>query len=165
VATGVDDCTSPAWSTDGKWLYFGSGQIFKVPVAGGRSTQITRGGGDVPSVSSDGNSVYYERDSEIWSASAEGGDERRVAGVPPFAPGFGAAWTVGASGIYFMDLGSSRPGISFCSFSDARVVRLLDLPGRPTAWATMALSPDGGRLLYSQDGVSTSDIMLVDGFR
>lgn len=170
VTTGVNDCTLPEWSIDGRWLFFsgrgdGSDQIFKVPESGGQATQITRGGGSGPRASSDGTRIYYGGDGGIWSVSTEGGNERRLSGVPPFAPGFGAAWALNASGVYFMDPASSRPGINFFNFSSAQILRVLDLPGRPLPWSGMALSPDGRRLLYSQlDGIA-SDIMLVDSFR
>ena len=90
VNTGVSDSSMPIWSIDGKWLYFagnvdGADRIFKVPVEGGGATQITKGEGTSPRVSSDGRRIYYTksvREVEIWSVSTGGGDERRLSGLP-----------------------------------------------------------------------------------
>jgi hypothetical protein len=106
------------------------------------------------------------KDHEMYSVSTVGGDERRVSGLPPLPPQFLDAWALSPTGIYFINPGPPRAGIDFFEFASARIVRLVDLPGRPAPWGgPLAISPDGQRLLYPQlDGVS-SDIMLVENFR
>ena len=171
VATGVDDSSVPSWSIDGRWLYFAGrvgriSEIFKVPMEGGRAIRLTTGGGWSPQPSADGTRIYYMKDSEMYSVSTAGGDERRVSGLPPLPPQFLDAWALSPTGIYFINPGPPRAGIDFFEFASARIVRLVDLPGRPAPWGgPLAISPDGQRLLYPQlDGVS-SDIMLVENFR
>ena len=47
-----------------------------------------------------------------------------------------------------------------------RIVRIVDLTGRPAPWSgALALSPDGRRLIYPQLDSIESDIMLVEKFR
>ncbi|HEX2444280.1 MAG TPA: winged helix-turn-helix domain-containing protein [Vicinamibacterales bacterium] len=172
VATGVDDSSQPAWSIDGKWLYFGGRikgafQIFKVPVEGGAAIQLTsEGGGFAPQASADGARIYYTSERGIHSVSTAGGDERRLVGMPPLDPQFIDAWGLSPTGIYFINPAPPRAGIDFFEFASARILRVVDLPGRPAAWGgPLAISRDGRRLLYPQlDGVS-SDIMIVENFR
>ena len=171
VATGVNDSSVPAWSIDGRWLYFAGrveriSEIFKVPMEGGAAIQLTTGGGWAPQPSADGTRIYYIKDNEIYSVSTAGSDERRLSGLPPLAPQFVDAWVLSSTGIYFVNPAPPRAGIDFFEFAGPRIVRVVDLPGRPVPWGgPLALSRDGQRLLYPQlDGVS-SDIMLVENFR
>ena len=85
----------PAWSLDGKWIYFASDrtgdyQIWKMPLAGGTLVQITRNGGLDSIVSPDGRHLYYAKSPPvqgIWDSPVRGrprGQGRRagpVAGV------------------------------------------------------------------------------------
>jgi Tol biopolymer transport system component len=165
------DSSEPAWSKDGRWFYFtgkkrGLTQIFKVPIEGGELTQLTTQGGSTPRTPSIDGRIYYTRDQEIWSVSPAGGDERRLTGIPLRPIEFSDSWALSAAGIYFINPDPPRPGIDFFEFGSARIVRVVDLPGRPVRWGgALALSPDGRRLLYPQlDGIE-SDIMLVNNFR
>jgi Tol biopolymer transport system component len=171
VDTGVDDSSEPAWSSDGKSLYFtgtvgGAPQIYKVPIEDGESTQLTTQGGSTPRAPAADGRIYYSTLREIWSVSPTGGDEQRFSGIPPRPTEVNDAWGLSTKGVYFITPDPSRPRIDFFEFSSARIVRLVDLPGRPAPWAgALALSPDGGRLIYPQlDGIA-SDIMLVNNFR
>jgi Tol biopolymer transport system component len=175
VVTGVvGDNMHPAWSRDGRSIYFTGvvGQapaIFKVASQGGPTVQITKPGAFVPHLSPDGRRVYYLRDlnrGEIWSDSADGGDERPVPGAPPRAPRWSMHWLVSASGIYLLEGDPPRPGIHFLDFATGQLTRVTDIDGRPEAWVGgLALSPDGRSLLYTQTDDIASDIMLIEGFR
>jgi Tol biopolymer transport system component len=171
VATGVVESSVPAWSIDGRWIYFAGRveritEIFKVPVEGGSAIQLTTGGGWAPQPSADGTRIYYVKDDEIYSVSTAGRDERRVSGLPPLPPQFLDGWGLTPTGIYFVDPAPPRAGIDFFEFASSRIVRVVDLSGRPAPWGgPLAISRDGRRLLYPQlDGVS-GDIMLVENFR
>jgi len=132
-------------------------------VEGGEATRITKGEGINHRVSSDGRRIYYTRGREIWSVSTEGGDDQRLPELPGLPSEFFFAWALSRSGVYFMNTEPLR--IDFFNFTSARITRVADIPGRSAPWMSLALSPDGRRLLYSQiDGI-TSDIMLIDKFR
>ena len=77
----------PAWSADGKWIYFNSAragvqQIHRIPAAGGPSEQVTQEGGAAPVVSLDGTTLYYFRATDegrtLFAAPIAGGPERLV---------------------------------------------------------------------------------------
>ena len=177
VATGQPDSSVPAWSPDGRWLYFSAEvgeaeQVFRIRPEGGPATQITRQGGSSPYVSPDGQRVYYitDRPDEIalWSASADGRDERRVPGMAGLRVDFWLAWTIVASGIYFVNPErGALPGVDFFDFATGRIHRVVDLTGRPAAGfgGRPAVSPDGRSLLFTQIDDVKSDLMLVENFR
>jgi hypothetical protein len=77
---------------------------------------------------------------------------------------FRGAWALSPSGVYFIN-SEPRLGIDFLDFASGKITRVVDVPGRTAPYTSLALSPDGRRLLYAQiDGIA-SDIMLIDNFR
>ena len=176
VATGQTDNQTPVWSGDGRWLYFsakvaGVDQVFKVRAEGGPATQVTRQSGTNPDVSADGRRVYFvdlSGEGTLWSASTDGGDERRVAGMPKLRSDVSAAWSVAAGGIYCRNPHKApRPGLDFFEFSTGRVHRVVDIPGR-LPWpggGRPAIAPDGRSLLFTQIDDVKSDLVLVENFR
>ncbi len=175
VETGQVDAETPSWSGDGAELYFsaslkGLRQIFKVPRTGGRSTQLTTLGGQLPRGVPGGRRVYYFRhfsnktEPSLWSVSAEGGDERPVVEVGSLVGESYAAWEVGPRGIHYLDR-RERPALLFLDFATGRSRRVVDLPKNlSTGWCTIALAPDGKSVVVPLGESSTSDIMLVDDF-
>ena len=84
----------PAFSRDGKWIYFASNrsgrlEIWKVPSGGGTVQQVTRNSGNEPFESPDGKLLYYQNDEGLWSLSLATGEPRLVltdAGKYMYAP-------------------------------------------------------------------------------
>jgi Tol biopolymer transport system component len=164
----------PAWSRDGRSLYVassrsGSLQIWKVPIAGGRPTQLTQHGGAEAAESPDGRVIYYTKVPEVgpglWSVPADGGPESPVLDAVRFG-----YWTVARTGIYFIDFDGSadapRP-VRFFDFQ-SRTVRQVGTVEHTVSWSNtpgFAVSPDGRWLLYSSLESADADLMLVDGFR
>ncbi len=81
------DDVVPAWSRDGKWIYFestrtGRPQIWKVPPQGGEAQQITRDRATYAKESVDGRYLYFAKSVSgavsLWRVETAGGDEVKV---------------------------------------------------------------------------------------
>src|SRR3954462_10524470 len=131
-ATGTANASNPFWSADGHWIYFNTERpdaIWKVPVEGGTSVRLTGGNGEtIPLESADGSRVFYYKaegeHSQSWSASVNGGDERRVMGIPD-----DVAWVPGRNGIYFIDGSPRHFSLNHFDLVTQQVHKIADLPG------------------------------------
>ena len=166
---------APSWSRDGRWIYFGSNrsgsmQIWKMPADGGDAQPVTKGGGSAAYESRDGLSLFYTKARNvagIWRVPVEGGEETLV--LDAHKAGFWSAWTVVEQGIYFLTAEKmGRPAIEFFSFTTGRVIEVAAL-AKPFRLATnpegLSVSPDGRRILYTQEDQRDMDLMLVENFR
>jgi Tol biopolymer transport system component/DNA-binding winged helix-turn-helix (wHTH) protein len=166
-ATGTANACNPFWSADGHWIYFNTERpdaIWKVPVEGGTPVRLTEGNGEtVPLESADGTRVFYYKaegeHSQAWSASVNGGDERRVMGMPG-----DVAWLPGRNGIYFVDGSPRHFSLKHFDPFTQQVKKIADLPGLFNIGGPH-LSPDGRSFLFHGIEHSEGDIVLVDGFR
>ena len=162
-----------SWSSDGRWIYFGSNrtgrfELWKVRAEGGHAVQVTKRGGFRAFESADGKVLYYVKGfGDQWCVE---GPRERWRGNR--GPGFSQSYVVGLLGARERrDLlrrrqrpthdplsGSStlgRAGFRMsCTWTRSRS-RIA--PG-------IAISPDGGWLLYTQVDSRSSDIMLVENF-
>ena len=165
--TGTANASNPFWSVDGHWIYFNTERpdaIWKVPVEGGTAVRLTEGKGQTtPLESADGRRAFFykvEADhSQTWSASVDGGDERRVMGMPD-----DVAWVPGRNGIYFIDGSLRHFSLNRFDFVTQQVHKIADLPGFFNIGGPH-LSPDGHAFLFSGIEHSEGDIVLVEGFR
>ena len=160
----------PYWSHDGKWIYFsstrsGREEIWKMPSTGGNAVQITRNSGDSPYESTDGKFLYYLKGwpdaVSVWRASVDGSQEVKVLDSVHSE----GQWAIGKAGIYFFKtpdkLGDSD--ISFYEFATGQIRKIVTIQ-RPVG-GRIAVSPDGGTILYPQSDESGSVLMLVENFR
>ena len=161
----------PSWSRDGRWIYFasertGDWQVWKMPSAGGPAVQVTRHGGYGGFESPDGKFLYYAKGWTVpglWRIPTIGGEETEVIGT--LEAGYWGYWAIVENGIYYLDT-TSQPGIAFFNFTTHRTTRVFDLESRPAREATgIAVSPDGGTILYTQLDALSRDIVLVENFR
>lgn len=164
----------PSWSRDGAWIYFcsrrtGEDQLWKVPAAGGEAVQITKRGGFDAVESPDGKTIYYSKGSLVnglWTVPSAGGEERPI---PELADaGYWRAWSVTNDGIYFIaNVGSAAPRpLKFFSFATGRVLPVGTVDRDPPRYgASLAISPDGRQMLYTQIEQNRSNIMIVENFR
>jgi Tol biopolymer transport system component/DNA-binding winged helix-turn-helix (wHTH) protein len=172
ITTEVSNDSVPSWSRDGKWIYFssdrsGDQQLWKVSVDGGHALQVTKGGGFTTFESADGRFVYYSKGtaaSGIWKVPVEGGQETLVLDGP--GAGVWGRWTVADDGIYFINTKAKGAyTIDFFNFSSRQVGSVAVLQDVNEFVSGLAISPDGRRILYSQQDKLSGDIMLVDHFR
>jgi Tol biopolymer transport system component len=173
--TSVSEEWRPAWSRDGRWLYFSSNrsgimELWKRPAGGsGVAVQVTRGGGFDGFESTNGALLFFLKSrngSTLWSMPVGGGPESVVLeGVHPFW------WATAEKGIYFVDFSGETP-----SGSGARVVRFFSFETRRTQPVGviarfqenefgLSVSHDGQWLLWSQLDRATGDIILVERFQ
>ncbi len=161
----------PYWSHDGKWIYFsstrsGREEIWKMPSRGGEAIQITRNSGDIPKESADGKFLYYMKgwpeDVSVWRASVDGDQEVKVLDSVHSA----GQWAVGKEGIYYFRTPDKmeHSDICFYEFATRQIKKVLTIE-RPVNLPHIAVSPDGGTILYPQSDESGSVLMLVENFR
>ena len=173
----------PSWSRDGQWIYFSStrtgiSQVWKAPAAGGEAVQVTKKGGGFRGAfeSPDGKFVFYAKSegspfgpAAVWRVPAEGGEEVAVLDSP--RPVSGGAWAVVEQGIYFIVVERSEAlaaegFLNFFHFGTGQVTRIASLGEQlDTNWLQVAVSPDGGWVLYVQEDQGGADLMLVENFR
>lgn len=186
---GEEATRRPRWSPDGARIVFareGRG-LWDVPTGGGTARQLVAEGTN-PDVSREGRLVF-ERDGELWTARADGGDQRRIEGVEPeyfrmvpMAPAIspdgrwiayfrssqegpvGDLWLVGSEG-------GEPHRLTFAEFSggwpawtpDSRfVVYSSDQGGGVTLWAVPAAGGES-RPLTTGAGEDTEPAVAPDG--
>ena len=176
LTTHPTDDQVPSWSSDGKWVYFGSArtgrfETWKAPAGGGEPVQVTTDGGHFALEDPAGEFLYYvkrldDRDIALWKIPVSGGEESKV--LDSVA---GRNFAILPGGIYFMQVpkeGDRDPSASirFLNLADGRVEIIARLPSN-TIQVTQGLdvSPDGQTILYSQVDDISSDLMLIEGFR
>lgn len=164
------DNGAPNWSRDGRSIYFysthqnGSFQLWKTQLQDGSPVQITKNGGVYAMESYDGHFLYYSKLNQagIWKMSLDGGDETRILERPDNWYN----WTLGTTGIYFLDESSGPNGtIQFFNFGTHRTTSVHHLEKPVFGPGGLSLSPDGHSLVYSHLDFLQSDIMLVKNFR
>jgi len=165
LTSNSKDEVMPSWSRDGKWIYYverGAGvRIHRIPAAGGASTYIADG--IRPRESSDGRHLYYLKSGTglIWRRPVAGGDEEKVAGR--LGPGVNRLWTVGTLGVYYFTSTREVEALLFAGNNRIPIARL-SAPA-PGDEGTIALSPDGRALLYPQQDLLQTDVVMLDRFR
>jgi Tol biopolymer transport system component len=164
---------SADWSRDGKWIYIsshrtGRAEIWKLPEAVGikqtSAIQITRNGGEWPTVSPDGAFVYYTKGNspaEVWRIPADGGPEQRIIRSIANAGTF----AVTTAGIYFIPPPAQDGGTSIMFVESVTGLPRSIAPVSGVPMWGFAISPDRRYVLYvSLRGVE-SDLVLVNNFR
>jgi len=174
------DNLGPNWSRDGKSIYFysdqggGPFQIWKVQLHGGPPVKVTRNGGAFAAESVDGRFLYYSKYSVpgIWKMPLQGGEESRVLDQPyreptiPSGAGWLAwwDWALARDGIYFLNF-ATKPyaTVEFFEFATQKIYPIWTLTKFPGFG--LSISADGKSILYVQNDIELSNIMLVKNFR
>jgi hypothetical protein len=163
----------PAWSADGRSVYFASGrtgrpEIWKLLLSTRELVQMTRNAGSHPQESPDGKFVYYnktgidDRLKGTWRIPTSGGVEEQILTDSDHN------FRVRSQGLYYTGFdgtGSKRqPVLKMYSFAtgDTRVLGRLAKPASLVG-RNLTISPDGRHALYAQFDLDTSEIMLAKG--
>jgi len=168
LLTGTPDAADPFWSTDGRWIYFASGQpaIWKVPADGGNAVRLTDTDGFNPQESADGARIYFVRGNDrmdVWWVPTRGGSSERLEGMPALVSG--DHWTPSKHGIYFIDGAADPATLNLFDPNNRHITRVAALSGRFWGWGPgLNVSSDGHTVLYGKGDGAAADIMLIEGF-
>jgi len=173
---GADDLR-PRWSPDGQFVYYesnrsGDWQIWRVRPDGSQPERVTRNGGLAARLSADGRYVYYAKGLTIpgiWRSPTDGGEEVRVTDFPKEE--FSGTWDLAQNGVYWLD--GRAPGMPppptlfFYDFATRQNTTVTTLEQNNVFYNDYALrlSPDARNLLLAYSERSTSDLVLVQGYR
>jgi Tol biopolymer transport system component len=164
--TNKDSSFAPAWSADGRRIYFasnrtGRNEVWSMDPTGKDVKQITRNGGMGPQPSADGSTIYYSHGegntATLMKVPAAGGEEEKVLdGLYrySFAPV--------AKGVYYL-AATPKLSIRFLDFATGKSTEVLS--GTDEQDLGLAVSADGRRILFSKVDQFESDLMLVENFR
>ncbi len=161
---------APNWSRDGESIYFysshdpGAYQLWKMPFNGGSPVRVTTRGGVHGIESMDGRFLFYSkfRECGIWKKSLDNSEESRL----PINVCHWYDWDVTRDGIYFENLDFPPNGrIEYFDFAHGHStpIQALDKPVSP--YGGLAVSPDGKSLLFGQNELNESYIMVMKNFR
>ena len=167
----------PMWSSDGATLYFvsdrsGNENLWTRPAAGGETRQVTKfTSGRVlwPSISSDGKTIAFERDFEIWTAEVASGSARRVPIALRGAPaGTGVEHLTLSTGFRELALAPDGKKIAFITRGEIFAASSKD-GGDATRVTTSAgaegeirWAPDSRRIVYTSDREGDTNLYLYD---
>lgn len=159
----------PAWSRDGRWLYFTAGRpdgwdYWRMPISGGAPERITHDGAFRGVETPDGQTFVFtvtDDESPLFALPLAGGPRRRLAECV-----ISRSLAAGPDGIYYMGCPAQVP--------TSRLYRLDLQTGTESLLGTvtigggfvpgMSVSPDGKRVLYTRRIAEGSDLMLVEHF-
>ena len=88
ITFGEIPAQRPRWSPNNDQIVFGRGtgtsspEIWSVPPLGGTQRKMIEGGRN-PNWSWDGSQLVYEKGDDVWTAKADGSEQRKLEGLPP----------------------------------------------------------------------------------
>jgi Tol biopolymer transport system component/DNA-binding winged helix-turn-helix (wHTH) protein len=161
---------APSWSRDGQWIYFysvhdpGGYGLWKISLNGGSPVRVTTQGGFHGIESMDGRFFFYSKFGEcgIWKKSLDTNEEL----ILPIHTCEWFTWDVTHDGIYFLN-GDPPPNgrIEFFDFAHGQITPILTLDKPASLFGGVTVSPDGKSLLFGQNELNESYIMVMKNFR
>lgn len=112
----------------------------------------------------DGRYLYYSKYEQagVWRMPLQGGEESKV--LIDMEPGGWPNWALSPEGIYFLKFGKfPHAELASFDFADSKTHVLWTLEKNP-GWG-LSLSADRKSIVYIQDQVAESSLMLVRNFR
>jgi len=153
------------WTTDGRWLYYGADpgtgwRIWRVSPQGGEPEEAISDGRLIIGPSADHEALVYEklRDGGLWSRPRGGGEETCL------APGdIIRTWITAIpapDGIFLTTPDAGGALLAHYTPETGIIDTLLHFPRY--SGSTLALSPDGGTMLYDRTDDAQRDLILVE---
>ncbi len=166
LATGDSDAVAPAWSHDGRSIFFashrsGASRVWRLDLATRGVTAASPDGGYAAQEAADGSALFYTRTDApgIWRQAAGGSAPERV--VASLAPEDWANWQVTPAGIYYRELCGDHleAGVVFLPFGGVPAhVASLSAQG----WPGFSVSADGKTLVYPRVERHTCDLRIIE---
>jgi serine/threonine protein kinase/Tol biopolymer transport system component len=163
------DNLAPSWSRDGQWIYFASDggegfQLWKVPLQGGSPIRVTTNGGIYGVESADRRFLYFSKWEVpgIWRMPLAGGDERRI--LEESGDGDWYNWALGRNGIYLLNRSAQpKEAIEYFELATGKRSTIL-FPDRRVDYG-VAVAPDERSIMYAQNDLYQSSLILMKNFR
>ena len=155
----------PSWSGDGKWIYFssirtGRAEIWKTPAVGGEEVQVTKNGGAAALESPGAKYLYFttrlENPTLCRKSLPDGPDER----IADFV--FPRNFATVLHGVYFVQRFPNDARLQFFDDRTHKTTTLMALGDSVSDG--IAVSPDEHYLIYRRGFITSSELMLVEGF-
>jgi Tol biopolymer transport system component len=158
--------SSPVFSPDGKWIYHGVRQIWRIAPDGGTPSQMTRLGGSGAAPSPDGKWIYYRRGRDIRRIAATGGSEEDVYTLADrFVWGSASASN---QGVYFLEWphGERKLQLTFFDVREKRARAVMQVERADMdRGVSFDISPDGKWIVYTKLNQAETNLVVLDGFR
>jgi Tol biopolymer transport system component len=165
LVTNVSSTIRPSWSRDGKWVYFvshaaGMEGVYRCPASGGDAIVLSKDAhGFDPRESFDGKTLYFVAEEYRLRQVALPGQPGTESGVDGSLRVVN--WALTPGGVYFVPVDALR-SVRYFDFGNRRIRTVFEADS--DLGYGLSVSPDGRWILYSQEGDTTGDIMLVDHF-
>jgi hypothetical protein len=140
--------------------------VYRCPASGGDAVALSNDiDGISPQESFDGQTIYFAThgdNSTLKKTALSGrpGTELEVDGLPRVRNS--KVWALFPGGIYFVPAEAPR-SVRYFDFASRQIRPVFE--AEKDFGDGLSVSPDGRWILYSQESVVNSDIMLVDHFR
>jgi len=160
---------NPAWSKDGRTIYFGSNrtgrwEIWRLDRETGAVEQVTTDGGFRAQIGDNDEIFYVKREMAglYVKRVEEGGEERLV--TDQLLPLDWANWTVVGSNVNFIarddDIEAQLVRLNIETGQNDVVRALADFP----YYSGLAISPDESGVIFTRTEIIESDLMMMEGF-